>query len=78
MSSTRGSVEYGTVKYHVLHHRPAMGREDENVESMLAREFHKLVCLGRRRFGFEGFLPAQLESVRVILRGLEGFAALSN
>lgn len=61
----------------MLKHRSAAGREGEEVEKVLGREFHKLICLGRGRFGFEGGLPVHLEGVGVALRGLKGFAGLS-
>lgn len=58
---------------HVLSHRPAPGKEDEDVNELLGREWYRLCCLGRMRFGFEGALPAHSEAVRVILNGFEGF-----
>ena len=65
--------QYSSPVYHVLSHRPAPGKEDENVDELLARQFYRLCCLGRMKLGFEGALPVHLEGVRVALECLEGF-----
>ena len=56
-----------------MSHRPAPNIEDEDVIEMLGREWHRLCCLGRMKFGFEGALPAHLEGVRVVLKCFGGF-----
>ena len=60
--------------YHILSHRAAPGKGDEDMADVLVEEWYRLCCLGRMRFGFEGVLPGHLEAVRVVLEGFEGWA----
>ena len=60
--------------YHILSHRAASGKEDEDMADLLVEEWYRLCCLGRMRFGLEGVLPGHLEAVRVVLEGFEGWA----
>ncbi|ORY31634.1 hypothetical protein BCR39DRAFT_526047 [Naematelia encephala] len=61
-----------TALYHVLHHRPAPGKEDEEVDKLFAREFYRLACLARVRFRMnDGCLPVHLESIRLISAALD-------
>ena len=63
---------YSSYVNHVLTHRSAPGKEDENVEQLLGREWYRLSCLGRMRFGFDGALPVHLEGVRIALECFDG------
>jgi hypothetical protein len=74
MASVNGGGDFGSTEYHVISHRPTPGREYESIEAVVAREYQKLTCLGRQRFGFGGYLPCHLEAVRVIINGLSIYA----
>jgi hypothetical protein len=70
--TTRGAArgDYATAAYHVLSHRAAPGTEEEKIEQVLGREYYRLTCLGRTRFGYEdGTMPVHLEGVRTVLEG---------
>ncbi len=74
LASIATNGEYATTVSHILSHHPAPGREDEDVDELLGKEWYRLCCLGRMKFGFEGcLLPVHLEGVRVALEGFEGF-----
>ena len=59
--------DHTSIISHVLSHRPAPGKDDEDVGEVLGREWYRLACLGRAKFGFTAALPVHLESVRVVL-----------
>lgn len=54
--------------YHVLLHRNPPGR-GERADELLGPEFHRLACLGRRRYGL-GTLPLPLDAVGVVAGAL--------
>ncbi|KAK4686309.1 hypothetical protein P7C73_g3822, partial [Tremellales sp. Uapishka_1] len=65
--STPSLSEHRSAVYHLTSHKPVPGNENEDVVELLKKEFYKLVCLGRMRFGYESCLPAHLESVRSVM-----------
>jgi hypothetical protein len=71
--ATPGAVggENISAAYQVLSHVAAPGKEKESVGEILGREFYRLLCLGRVRYGFEGSgMPVHLEGVRAVLEGM--------
>ncbi|KAL1410803.1 hypothetical protein Q8F55_001745 [Vanrija albida] len=67
-TSTASSV------YHVVFDRP-LPNATADPHALLAPEFHRLTCLGRRRYGLDGSLPVHLESVGAARRALEAIVA---
>jgi hypothetical protein len=71
--ATPGAVggENISAAYQILSHVAAPGKEKESVGEILGREFYRLLCLGRVRYGFEGSgMPVHLEAVRAVLEGM--------
>jgi hypothetical protein len=57
-----------TAIYHVLSHLAVPARADERVDVVLAREFGKLLALGRGRYGFAGEgVALHVDAVRSVL-----------
>lgn len=67
-TSTASSV------YHVVFDR-GLPNTTNDPHALLAPEFHRLTCLGRRRYGLDGSLPIHLESVGAARRALEAIVA---
>lgn len=63
-----GATGAATSVYHVLLHRNPPGRSDK-ADELLGGEFHRLACLGRRRYGL-GTLPLPLDAVAVVASAL--------
>ncbi|KAL7424544.1 hypothetical protein Q5752_000228 [Cryptotrichosporon argae] len=55
------AASYATATYYVL-------TEGEHVLQDIAKQLYGLACLGRKRYGFDGGLPAHLEAVRAVVR----------
>jgi hypothetical protein len=65
-----------TSLYHILHHRAAPGMEHENPGQVLGREFYRMGCLGRLRWGDDGPIAGHVGAVETVLEGLEGAAEI--
>ena len=65
------SLIFANHTYHILHHHPVPGQEAEDIASLLGAEYHRLVVVGRMRFGFESALPVHLDGVQTVLQCLE-------
>lgn len=70
LSLASSATEYYTSTYHVLAHRPAPGKEEEETEKELATEMYRSACWARMKFGMEG-LPAALAAVKAVGEVLE-------
>lgn len=52
LATDSGNVHPATsALYHIIHHRPAPGMEDEVIGQVLGREFYRIGCLVRLRMG---------------------------
>lgn len=64
--------------FHILTHRPPpTASEDDKpaaASAIIPPEFHRLACLGRRRWGLNGVGVLHLEAVGVVKRALEAVA----
>lgn len=63
------TLDHDTSCVHLLFHRPAPGKDDEEAETVLARELYRIGCWSRVKFGFDG-LPGHLAAVKAIIDGL--------
>lgn len=66
--ASAGATGAATAIYHVLMHRNPPGRGDR-ADELLGGEFHRLACLGRRRYGL-GTLSLPLDAVGVVAMAL--------
>jgi hypothetical protein len=62
--------------YHQVAHRGVPGKE-EDTDQVMGREYYRLACLGKERFGFgDGdnvALPVHLAAIAAVERGLQGW-----
>lgn len=66
VSPTSGA-EADTAIYHVISHQAAPAKDTEKVNEVLSRQFQRLICLGRLRFGLnETAVGVHVESVRTV------------
>lgn len=67
----QSSGDFSSSIYHVMASQAAPGKEDEDLLQLLEKQYYRLLCLGRLRFGFDaGDLPVHLEAVRAVLAGV--------
>lgn len=63
--------DFSSSVYHVMTTYAASGKEDEDLLQLLAKQYYRLLCLGRLRFGFDtADLPVHLEAVRAVMAGI--------
>lgn len=66
LSTATPTLEHDTSTVHLLFHRPAPGKDDEEAEMVLAKELYRIGCWSRVKFGLHG-LPGHLAAVRAVV-----------